>query len=89
MKKCGKEGQSSLPRSSVSVMQKLLYVQIFYIQSIVLDKLTPRLDLIAHQDGEDAVGFDGVFDADLEHCAFFGVHVVSQSCSGFISPRPL
>ena len=50
-----------------------LNVQILHIQRVVFDEFTPRFDLVAHEDGEDAVGFDGVFDADLEHGAFFGV----------------
>jgi hypothetical protein len=33
-------------------------------QCILLNKLPPWLDLIAHQHGEDAVGFDSVVDLD-------------------------
>lgn len=39
-----------------------------------LDKFATRLDLIAHQGGEDFVGTDGIFDPDLEQAAGFGVH---------------
>lgn len=42
-----------------------LHVEILYVQRVVLDKLASGFDLVAHQDGEDRVGFDHVFDADL------------------------
>jgi hypothetical protein len=43
-----------------------LNVQIFHIQSVVFNKLPTRLNLIAHQDGKDLIGFDRIFDIDLQ-----------------------
>jgi hypothetical protein len=39
-----------------------LHVDIGRAQRVGLDKVAPRLDLIAHEHGEDAIGFDGIFD---------------------------
>jgi hypothetical protein len=44
------------------------------IQGIVFDELAPRLDVFAHEGGEDGFGFGDVFKLDLEQGAAFGVH---------------
>ncbi len=51
-----------------------LNVQVFHIEGVVFDELSPRLDLVPHEDREEPVGLDRVLDADLEECAFVGVH---------------
>ena len=43
-------------------------------QRIRLNKVPPRLDFVAHQHGEHAVGFDGVVDLHFEQAAHGGVH---------------
>ena len=43
----------------------LLDVEVLNIEGVVFDEFASGFDLVAHEDGEDAVGFDGVFDADL------------------------
>ena len=48
-----------------SVVKNTLNVEVFYIEGVVLDKFAARFDLIAHQHGEDTVGFDGIFDPYL------------------------
>jgi hypothetical protein len=54
-----------------------------------LDELAARLDNIAHQPREYFIGLAKVADLHLQQRARFLSRVVSQSCSGFISPRPL
>src|SRR5262249_40808632 len=49
-------------------------VQVLHIQRIIFNEPSARLDLIAHEDGEDFVGLDRVVDPDLQERAFFGVH---------------
>ena len=46
------------------------------IQRVVFDELPARLDDVAHEDGEHAVGFDGVVfvEVHLQHLAFVRVH---------------
>ena len=39
-----------------------------------LNVLAPGLDRIAHQKREHAVGFDGIFQCDLDHLAFCRIH---------------
>jgi hypothetical protein len=41
---------------------------------LVLDERPARLDVVAHQRGEDFVGGDGVVDLHLEQAAHGGVH---------------
>ena len=56
---------------------------------VLLDELAARLDLVAHQHGEDLVGR---LASSMRHelsVRVMGSMVVSQSWSGFISPRPL
>jgi hypothetical protein len=43
-------------------------------QRIRLNKLAPWLNLVAHEHGEDAVGFDGVVDLDAQEAADCWVH---------------
>jgi hypothetical protein len=66
-----------------------LDVQISYVERVVLDELAPRLDGIAHQHGEDLIRFNASSILTCNNVRFSGFMVVSQSCSGFISPRPL
>src|SRR4029079_7842099 len=45
-----------------------------HVLSVLLDDLAPRLDLIPHQHGEDAVGHRGVLHLDTHEHAAGGVH---------------
>jgi hypothetical protein len=45
------------------------HIQVPHFQRVVLDELAPRLDFVAHEDGEDRIGFDVVLDADAEEAA--------------------
>jgi hypothetical protein len=65
-------------------------VDVARVQRIALDEGAARLDVVAHERGEYLVGGDGIVDLHLEQAPrFVGSIVVSQSCSGFISPSPL
>jgi hypothetical protein len=64
-------------------------VEVADVEGVELDELAPGFDQIAHQRREQAVGLEGVLDPHLEQGSTSGSIVVSQSCSGFISPRPL
>ena len=67
-----------------------LDVEVLHVEGVVLDELAPRLDLVAHQGREHQVGFRVVLRLDLEQRADArDPSWSSQSCSGFISPRPL
>jgi hypothetical protein len=39
-----------------------------------LNELPPGFHVVAHEDGEDAVGFGRIFEHDLEQFALFGIH---------------
>jgi hypothetical protein len=60
-----------------------------HVEGVVFDELAAGGDFVAHEEGEQRVGFGGVVDGDFEEAAFSGSIVVSKSCFGFISPRPL
>src|SRR5262245_9196471 len=63
----------SLSRSlAPSLPRSLLDVQVLHVERVVFDEPSARLDLVAHQDGEDFVGLDRVVNPDLEEGAFFG-----------------
>ncbi len=47
-------------------------VQVAHVERVCLDELAARLDLVAHEDGEDVVGFDVVLDLDLQQAAASG-----------------
>ena len=49
-------------------------IQIHNILCILLNIFLARLDLFAHEEGEDLIGLDGVLEADLLEGALFGVH---------------
>ena len=51
-----------------------LNVDIPRVQRVGLDELPARLDLVAHQRGEDLVGADGVLDLHAQHAAHGGIH---------------
>src|ERR1022692_982402 len=42
-----------------------LYVEIRYVQRVLLDEFAPRFDRIAHQRRKDVIGRHGIFDAHL------------------------
>ena len=66
-----------------------LDIEVLHFERVVLNEDAPRLDLVAHENREQFLGADAVFDRHLQQPARSGFIVVSQSCSGFISPRPL
>src|SRR5215468_8115895 len=49
-------------------------VEVTHVECVLLDELPPRLDLVAHQGGEDLVGLVCILDLDLEQRARLGVH---------------
>lgn len=51
-----------------------LNVEIFDIKRVTLDKLTPRLDLIAHQGGKDLVRTHGILDGHPQKSTGLGIH---------------
>lgn len=61
------------------------------IQSVVFDELAAGFDDISHEDRKHAIRLDGVvlIEIHLEQFCASGFMVVSKSCFGFISPRPL
>src|SRR6202035_5949863 len=54
--------------------ERSLDVQVADVERVGLDELPPRLDLVAHQDGEDRVGLDVVLDPHLQEAAALGGH---------------
>ena len=80
-------GRETPSRSEASYR---LDIEVPRAERVRLDEGAPRLDLVAHQLGEDLVGGDAVArSARCSSAARSGSMVVSQSCAGFISPRPL
>ena len=67
----------------------VLDVEVHDFLGVRLDELLARRHRRAHQHVEGLVRLDAVVDRDLQQRARAGSIVVSQSCSGFISPRPL
>src|SRR5436305_3142548 len=51
-----------------------LHRQVPHFQRVVLNERPPRLDLVAHEDGEDGVGVDVVLDLHAEEAALGWVH---------------
>ena len=49
-------------------------IEIHNILRVFLDKFLARLDLFAHQDGENLVGLHGVFERDAAERARGGIH---------------
>ena len=45
--------------------------------------------IVSHQHGEDIIYVGGIVDCYLFQIRVSGFIVVSHSCSGFISPKPL
>ena len=41
---------------------------------MLFDEFASRLDLVAHEDGEEAVRFDSIGELDLQHDALFRIH---------------
>ena len=48
------------------MQQSCLQVQIAYLLRIIFDKLTARFNLIAHQNGENAVCFRSILKMNLD-----------------------
>ena len=66
-----------------------LDVEILHVEGVVFDKFAARFDVLAHERGEDGLGFGDVFKLDRSRVRRSGSMVVSQSCVAVISPRPL
>ena len=66
-----------------------LDVQVLHVERVLLDEVAARLDVVAHQRGEDVVGLDPSSIFTCSSVRRIGFIVVSASWSGFISPRPL
>ena len=68
-----------------------LYVERVHLQGVALDEFPAGFDHIPHEQGENLIRLNGVLHLDLQERPLVGLGfmVVSQSWSGFISPRPL
>jgi uncharacterized ferredoxin-like protein len=66
-----------------------LDVEVADVERVDLDELATRLDEVAHQGREDLLGRSTSPIATSSRLRRAGSIVVSQSCSAFISPRPL
>src|SRR5207302_3004882 len=55
-------------------MTPVLDIEVLHFQRVVLDEHPSRLDLIAHEDREELLGADGVFDRHLQQAPRLGVH---------------
>src|SRR5712692_9896709 len=60
-------------RSSTGILY-LLHVKVANFQGVLLNKITPRRDLVAHEDGEDVLDAGDVLELDLEQHAGLWVH---------------
>src|SRR6516165_1541778 len=49
-------------------------VEVPHVERVLLDELPPRFDLVAHEGGEDLVGFVRVLDLHLQQRARLGIH---------------
>src|SRR5262245_44123216 len=65
------------------------HVQVGDFERVLLDELPARLDLVAHQDGEDRVRRDRVLDAHLEELAGLRVHGRLPELLGVHLPKAL
>src|SRR5688500_6291928 len=52
----------------------LLHIQVLHVERVVLDELSSRLDLIAHQRREHLVGLGMVLGTDLQQRSRLGFH---------------
>ena len=64
------------------MLQACLQVQVTNLLSIVLDKLTARLNLIAHQNGENAICFRSVFQMNLQNSTCSRIHSCFPQLAG-------
>jgi hypothetical protein len=64
-------------------------VKVLHLAGLGLDEVLARRDLLAHQHREDLVGAAAFSLSTRRSVRVSGFIVVSQSCSAFISPRPL
>ena len=51
-----------------------LHIEVADVEGVVFDEAAAGFDVVAHEDGEDLVGADGVVEDDFEHLAVGGVH---------------
>ncbi len=69
------KNQETLPRIRTGQRPvPTLDIQILHIQRIILDELPPRLDVFAHERGEDSLALGNVFELDGKQRAALGVH---------------
>ena len=54
--------EKAAPRSGLCVGVAASNVDVGRTQCVGLDEVAPRLDLVAHEHGEDAVGLDRIFN---------------------------
>jgi hypothetical protein len=71
-----KVGKRRLSGSTFATSRLCAYsdVEELHVQGVVLDELAAGGDLVAHEEGEQDVGFGGVGDVDLQEAAFVRVH---------------
>jgi len=66
-----------------------LDVEVHDLEGVLLNEGSAAVNGVSHQHGEELVGLSCVFDPHLKEARLSGFMVVAQSCSAFISPRPL
>jgi hypothetical protein len=67
----------------------LLDIKVPYLKRVALNECPTWFYLIAHEDGEDFICLDRVFDHNLEKSPLFWIHGRFPELLGFISQRPL
>src|SRR6476659_4742821 len=75
--------------SPTDALTQLLDIQIRDLERVLLDELAARLDLVAHEDGEDVVCGDRVLDAHLQELALRGIHRRLPELFRIHLPEPL
>src|SRR5690349_25162574 len=68
------EAAMSVIGESCRCPRSALDIQVLDVESVVLDELAPRLDLVAHQRGEHEVGLRMIFGFHLQQRALRGIH---------------
>ena len=49
-------------------------IEVAHELGVLLDELAARLDLVAHEDREELIGFLGILHLDAQHRAALGIH---------------
>ena len=52
----------------------VLDIQVAHIERVIFDEAAARFYLVAHKDGKDLIGLDGIVDAHLQKSAGVRIH---------------